>query len=154
VISVTGLSVLSGTELFTKGQWFQRTFDPTAHGVRDTSALSVDPPLGGRREYDRNVSIRAIKCCPKGGLISFDVKDETGNVSHWVCEFGVLRELKAQGWTDNTLKSGDVVKVVVHPRKNGDHAGTLVGKITYADGRALALNPPKDQPNVPRPLHW
>jgi hypothetical protein len=73
-------------------------------------------------------------------FIAFDVKDEKGAVDHWVVEFGVLRDLQQQGWTKNTLKPGDEIKVHVHPRKDGEHSGIAVKEITYADGRALPLN--------------
>jgi hypothetical protein len=77
--------------------------------------------------------------------IGFEVKDEKGNLSHWSFEFGNLRGVLAQGWSKDTLKPGDAIKVDVHPAKNGAHVGSLVGKITYADGRPLPLNPPKDE---------
>ena len=86
--------------------------------------------------------------------IALDVKDPQGNVAHWVIEFGVLRDLKQDGWANDTLKPGDVIKVSVRPKKDGEHDGLLAdGKITYADGRALPLNAP--QPQQPsRPIRW
>jgi hypothetical protein len=71
--------------------------------------------------------------------VGFDVKDEKGNPSRWSFEFGNLRSLLAQGWTKDTLKAGDEIKVSMHPAKNGAHVGVLVGKISYVDGRSLAL---------------
>jgi hypothetical protein len=85
--------------------------------------------------------------------VALDVKDEKGNVNRWKVEFGVLRDLWAQGWTQDTLKPGDQIKVAFHPRKNGDSVGILVGGITYADGRAILLHPPEPQ-RVVRPMHW
>jgi hypothetical protein len=85
---------------------------------------------------------------------AFDVKDDKGEVTHWVVEFGVVRDLVQQGWTDTTLKPGDEVKVTVHPKKDGDHAGALVGDIKYADGRALTLTPPPGQQHPYRAMHW
>jgi hypothetical protein len=113
----------------------------------------------GQAEYDLKSTltltgtVAELTLANPHSTLAFDVKDEKGDVTHWVCQFGVLRDLKAQGWANDTLKPGDVVKVAVHPKRNGDHGGTLVGEITYADGRALPLNPPKDQP-APRPLRW
>ncbi len=86
--------------------------------------------------------------------IALDVKDPQGNVAHWVIEFGVLRELKQQGWADDTLKPGDEIKVPIHPKKDGSPEGMVVKVITYADGRALTLNPPKDQQGPVHVLHW
>jgi hypothetical protein len=58
-------------------------------------------------------------------------------------EFGMLRALMAEGWTKETLKIGDGVTVSLHPAKNGAHVGVLAGKITFSDGRPLALSPAK-----------
>lgn len=83
--------------------------------------------------------------------IALDVRDENG-ISHWTVEFGVLRELKDQGWTETTLKPGDEIKIAVHARKDGDHSSILAkGVITYADGRPLPLNP---LPGQHRIMHW
>ena len=76
--------------------------------------------------------------------VTFDVKDEKGEVSRWAVEFGTLRNLISQGWTRETLKPGDAIKLALHPAKNGAHVGVLVGKITYSDGRSL---PVKSTPN-------
>ena len=76
--------------------------------------------------------------------VTFDVKNEKGEVARWAVEFGTLRNLISQGWTRDTLKSGDGITLSLHPAKNGAHVGVLVGKITYADGRPLAV---KSTPN-------
>ena len=71
--------------------------------------------------------------------VSFDVKDEKGSVNRWSIEFGTLRGLIGQGWTKDTLKTGDGITVSLHPAKNGARVGVLVGKITYSDGRPLPV---------------
>ena len=76
--------------------------------------------------------------------VTFDVKDEKGDVNRWAVEFGTLRNLMSQGWTRDTLRPGDGIKLSLHPAKNGAHVGVLVGKITYIDGRPL---PVKSTPN-------
>jgi hypothetical protein len=73
--------------------------------------------------------------------ISFDVKDEKGNVQHWGVEFGYIRALKQAGWANDTLKPGDAISITLHPAKNGANAGALE-KVTYADGKPLPLTPP------------
>jgi len=77
--------------------------------------------------------------------LAFDVKDDKGNVNRWAIEFGQLRAVQAQGWTKETLKPGDEIKVSLRPAKNGAHVGVLAGKITYADGRPLTLKSSQDQ---------
>ena len=71
--------------------------------------------------------------------LAFDVKDYKGNVTRWAIEFGQLRAVVAQGWTKETLKPGDEIKVSLRPAKNGAHVGVLAGKIMFADGRPLTL---------------
>lgn len=71
--------------------------------------------------------------------LTFDVKDENGNVTRWAIEFGTLRGLLSEGWTKDTLKSGEGITVSLHPAKNGARVGVLVGKITYSDGRPLPV---------------
>lgn len=77
--------------------------------------------------------------------LSFDVKDDKGNVTRWAIEFGQLRAVQAQGWTKETLKPGDEIKVSLRPAKNGAHVGVLSGKIMFADGRPLVLKSSQDQ---------
>jgi Family of unknown function (DUF6152) len=76
--------------------------------------------------------------------LTFDAKDDNGTVNHWAIEFGTLRGLLSEGWTRETLKTGDEISVSLHPAKNGAKVGVLVGKITFADGRPL---PVKSGPN-------
>lgn len=76
--------------------------------------------------------------------LTFDAKDDSGAVNHWAIEFGTLRGLLSEGWTRDTLKTGDEIAVSLHPAKNGAKVGVLVGKITFADGRPL---PVKSGPN-------
>ena len=61
--------------------------------------------------------------------LTFDVKDDKGNVVRWAIEFGQLRAVVAQGWTEETLKPGDKIKVSLRPAKNGVDGGVLAGKI-------------------------
>ena len=77
--------------------------------------------------------------------LAFDVKDDKGNVTRWAIEFGQLRAVVAQGWTKETLKPGDEIKVSLRPAKNGAHVGVLAGKIMFADGRPLTLKSSQEQ---------
>jgi len=69
--------------------------------------------------------------------IYFDVKDDKGNVVHWVCETVSPGKLvRGSGWSKNSLKVGDEITITVNPA----HAGTPVGnlkKIVLADGKVL-----------------
>ena len=98
-------------------------------------------------------AVTALQLANPHSTVAFDVKDDKGVVTHWVVEFGVLRDLAQMGWSDSTLKPGDQIKVSIHPKSDGDHTGLLVGDITYADGKALPLKPPSGQ-TFHRPMHW
>jgi hypothetical protein len=58
--------------------------------------------------------------------IFFDVKDEKGNIVHWVCETVSPGKLAREaGWTKNTLKPGDEVEITLQPAKAGTPVGSL-----------------------------
>ncbi len=98
-------------------------------------------------------TVTALQLANPHSTVAFDVKDDKGNVDHWIVEFGVLRDLVQDGWTDTTLKQGDWIKVSIHPKSDGDHSGILVGDITYGNGKAIPLTPPPGQ-TYHRPMHW
>ena len=50
-----------------------------------------------------------------------DVKDETGKVSNWGFEMGSPNGLMRSGWTRNSMKLGDVVKVEGSRAKDGSN---------------------------------
>jgi hypothetical protein len=50
----------------------------------------------------------------------------TGEMVEWSIEGASPNALSRQGWSRNSLKSGDNVEVVIHPLKNGDNGGSLV----------------------------
>ena len=85
--------------------------------------------------------------------ISFDVKDDKGNVQNWVVECSPpIRVFKSQGFDYDTLKPGDVVTVTFNPGKDGANVGVLVS-IVLPDGQTLprhdnptpgAADPPKN----------
>ena len=72
--------------------------------------------------------------------IEVDVPDGAGT-KHWTIELGSTSILMRGGWKFNTLKSGDKVTAVVNPLRNGE-PGSLLSRITLADGRMLANGGP------------
>ena len=69
-------------------------------------------------------------------LINFDVKDDKGNVVHWVCETASPEALKLIGWSKASLEPGDVITITMYVAKNGNPAGRL-NKIVLSDGTVL-----------------
>jgi hypothetical protein len=68
--------------------------------------------------------------------LSFEAKDEHGNVQSWTAEAGHVRLMRDEGWTPETLKPGDVATFYFHPAKNGSHNVDLL-KIELPDGRVF-----------------
>jgi len=68
--------------------------------------------------------------------IAFDVKDANGNVEHWFSESGNPRNMRADGFTPDSVKPGDQVTIYYHPAKNGAHVVVLT-RVEFPDGRVL-----------------
>jgi hypothetical protein len=68
--------------------------------------------------------------------IAFDVKDGNGNVEHWFSESGNPRNMRADGFTPDSVKPGDQVTIYYHPSKNGAHVVVLT-RVEFPDGRVL-----------------
>ena len=69
-------------------------------------------------------------------LVEFDVKDDKGNVVHWVGETASPEALKLIGWSKSSLAPGDVVTVYIYAAKTGNPAGRL-NRVVLADGTTL-----------------
>ena len=68
--------------------------------------------------------------------IVFDVTTPEGEVQHWFAEGNAAGILKRKGWTKESLKPGDTIKISGYPARNGGHA--LDWKlIELADGTQL-----------------
>jgi len=68
--------------------------------------------------------------------IYFDVKDDKGNVAHWIGATEPPQVMLERGWTRRSLKEGDQVTVYIFAAKNGATVGN-VQRIVLADGREL-----------------
>ncbi len=68
--------------------------------------------------------------------IAFDVKDANGNVEHWFSESGNPRNMRADGFTPDSVKAGDQVTIYYHPSKNGAHV-VVWTRVEFPDGRVL-----------------
>ena len=69
-------------------------------------------------------------------IISFDVKDDKGNVQHWNAEAGTPQTIALSGWTKTSVQPGDVITVYIFQTKTGNLVGRL-NKIVLADGTEL-----------------
>ena len=62
-------------------------------------------------------------------ILKLDVKDESGNITHWVLEAWNPVTQTSRGWTKNTFKEGDEVTAEVTPARNNQPVGEFRGKI-------------------------
>jgi hypothetical protein len=69
-------------------------------------------------------------------LIQFDVKDDKGELVHWVAELGSPSALGNIGWNKNSLQPGDMITVYVHQAKTKNPVGRI-DHIVLADGSQL-----------------
>jgi len=69
-------------------------------------------------------------------IITFDVKDEKGNVQHWSVEAGTPQTVILAGWSKTSIQKGDVITVYIFQAKTGNPVGRL-NKIVLADGTEL-----------------
>src|SRR5690348_16120687 len=69
-------------------------------------------------------------------ITMFVVKDDKGNVVHWAAEAGSPSALSLIGWTNKSLRPGDVVTVYTFQSKTGNPVGRL-NKIVLSDGTTL-----------------
>jgi uncharacterized protein DUF6152 len=69
--------------------------------------------------------------------ISFDTKDEKGNVRHWNCEGTNPAMLVRAGWNRSTLKPGDQVTIVVHPNRDPSVSVVSFVKVSLANGQTI-----------------
>jgi hypothetical protein len=72
-------------------------------------------------------------------ILKFDVKDEKGNVVHWVGEWDAPLTLVNFGITAKSIKAGDEVTVTMEGiAKNGLPVGR-VRKVVLPDGQELSM---------------
>ena len=69
-------------------------------------------------------------------FLSYDVKDESGNITHWVAETSNPPDMINRGWSKETFKPGDEVTLTVEPVKNGRPAGRLL-QVVLPNGKTL-----------------
>lgn len=69
-------------------------------------------------------------------IVQFDVQDDKGQVVHWAGEAGSPSALRLLGWSQSSLRPGDMITVYIYAAKSGRPVGRL-NKIVLADGTEL-----------------
>jgi hypothetical protein len=110
-----------------------------------TAFLLVCGPLlahHGRSNYDVTATatvkgiVTEFEWVNPHALIHLDVTGENGNVEKWIAETNSPNTLSRQGWSKNTVKTGDEITLFGHRVKGGGNYINF-SKITFADGRVL-----------------
>ncbi len=69
-------------------------------------------------------------------LLQFDVKNEGGQVVHWIAETQNPAEMVSLGWGKTSFKPGDEVTVSLMPVKNGNPFGRI-SLVVLPDGKTF-----------------
>jgi len=69
-------------------------------------------------------------------FLSYDAKDDAGNVAHWVVETSNPPDMINRGWSKQSLRVGDEITVTVEPVKNGKPVGRLI-QVVLPNGKTL-----------------
>ena len=70
------------------------------------------------------------------GVLMLTAKDEKGAEQQWKIETNSPNILRRRGWSETSIKAGDVVAVEGYPARDGSNF-MRVYRVTYADGREL-----------------
>jgi hypothetical protein len=84
----------------------------------------------------KNATVTKFMWINPHSLVYFDVKDEKGNLVHWVGETGAPTAITPLGWSKSILAPGDVITVYIFASKTGSPVGRL-NHIVLADGTRL-----------------
>jgi Family of unknown function (DUF6152) len=79
-------------------------------------------------------------------FVKVDVKDDKGNVAHWIVEAQNPVSMMQIGWTKNTFKPGDEVEIDAMPARNGNPVGFLGSSSPTAPRRRIVINGKQFQP--------
>jgi hypothetical protein len=82
----------------------------------------------------KNATVTKFFWANPHNILGFDVKDDSGNVVHWVGEAGSPAALGPFGWTRDAVHPGDAITVYIWRAKAGTPVG-IINKIVRADGK-------------------
>jgi hypothetical protein len=82
----------------------------------------------------KNATVTKFFWANPHNILTFDIKDDSGNVVHWVGETGSPAAVGPFGWTRDVVHPGDVITVYIFRAKAGTPVG-IINKIVLADGK-------------------
>ena len=71
-------------------------------------------------------------------FLFLDAPGENGDTGAWEIEMGTALSMSRRGWTPDTIKVGDTVKVVGQPSRAPGTFGMCCAEISQADGSPIS----------------
>jgi hypothetical protein len=132
-----------------------KTLRTIAIAIAIVTLLAVSVPIfahhgGAAYETDKSVIVKGtvtdyIWSNPHV-FVKVDVKDDKGNVAHWIVEAQNPVSMMQIGWSKNTFKAGDEVEIDAMPARNGNPVGFLGSSSPTAPRRRIVINGKQFQP--------
>jgi hypothetical protein len=89
-------------------------------------------------------TVREFKFVSPHALIMLEVPGEAAQPIIWKLEGDSPNSLSWDGWSSETLRAGDELRLTVDPLRGGAHGGVWHARTTtYKDGRPVAIAPGK-----------
>ena len=116
----------------------------TAAAIILSAALPLSAHHSFAAEYDVTKPITVTGTVTKvewtnpHARLYVDVKDDKGVVSNWNFEMGGPLQLKRLGWSRESVKPGDQIKIDGYMAKDGENRAN-VRNVVFADGRKIFL---------------
>lgn len=88
-----------------------------------------------------NATVTSMTWAQPHCVLNYDIKSDSGEVTHWSAEMYGPLYLTRSGWNKDTLKAGDQITITFNPARNGIHNGIIregQSKIVL-NGQALNL---------------
>ena len=119
----------------------------TATALLAAMSIWAHHALSASYEMDHQITLKGtitkIDWSNPHARFYLDVPDSRGHKMNWDVELGSPNGLLRRGWTNVSLKRGDVVIVTGYRAKDGSSMASAV-TIHFADGHALPLAVPGD----------
>jgi len=107
-------------------------FAPTSHAHHSVATFFL---------LDKTVQLKGVvkefRLVNPHMLMKLEVTTASGEKEMWTLTGGVTGDLRAAGWTPESIKFGDEVTVEGAPARDPDAKGMYVRKLTKPDGTVL-----------------
>ena len=93
--------------------------------------------------YDNSKSVEAVGTVTRfvfrnpHSFLYVDAPGENGDTVAWEIEMGASVMMSRRGWTPDTIKAGDQIKVVGQPSRAPGTFGMCCAELTHADGSPI-----------------